>query len=181
MLKLKLLKDRGDTIVEVMIVLAVLGLAISLSYATANRSLLNTRQAQENSEATELLQNQLEALRYLSQDPPGNGSTTGTVKPYIFPVSGPTPETGLFCVDTSTNTLASLTGINPEDSTEYPAGSPCVQGNIPYYIAVAYCGIGPSSTMCNGLSSDTFVAQATWDDVLGQGSDTVTLLYRLHP
>lgn len=57
------LNNRGDTIVEVLIVLAVLGLAIGISYATANRSLLNARQAQESSEASVLLQSQLEALR----------------------------------------------------------------------------------------------------------------------
>ncbi len=34
------LRQRGDTIVEVMIVLAVLGLAIGIAYSTASRSLL---------------------------------------------------------------------------------------------------------------------------------------------
>ena len=41
--------QRGDTIIEVLIVLAVLGLAIGITYATANRSILNARQAQESS------------------------------------------------------------------------------------------------------------------------------------
>src|SRR5690606_3729104 len=54
---------RGDTIVEVMVVLAILGLALSISYATANRSLIQTRQAQENAEATEIARGQVEALR----------------------------------------------------------------------------------------------------------------------
>lgn len=66
------LNIRGDTIVEVMIVLAVLGLAIGISYATANRSLLNARQAQENSEATQLVQSQIEGLRTMTQDPANN-------------------------------------------------------------------------------------------------------------
>ncbi len=58
--------QRGDTIVEVLIVLAVLGLAIGISYATASRSLLNARQAQESAKATELLRSQLESVRVLA-------------------------------------------------------------------------------------------------------------------
>ncbi len=66
---LKLIKNNaGDTIVEVMVVLAVLGLAIGISYATASRSLTNTRSSQENSSATELLKSQVEVLRYWAAD-----------------------------------------------------------------------------------------------------------------
>ena len=60
---LKRLNSRGDTIVEVMIVLTVLALALSISYATASRSLINARQAQENTEATVIAQSQIEQLR----------------------------------------------------------------------------------------------------------------------
>src|SRR5579884_4195391 len=65
MLNIKHLSSSGDTIVEVLIVLTVLGLALGISFATANTSLLNTRQAQENSEATEIAQSQIESLREL--------------------------------------------------------------------------------------------------------------------
>ena len=60
------LRQSGDTIVEVLIVLAVLGLAIGISYSTATKSLLATRQAQENTQATQLLQGQIERLYALS-------------------------------------------------------------------------------------------------------------------
>src|SRR5437868_4001892 len=81
---------RGDTIVEVLVVLAVLGLAIGISFATANRSLLATRAAQENSQATSYLQSQVEELRYLA--PASSGQN-------IF-------QNGkFFCVDTATNTV----------------------------------------------------------------------------
>lgn len=59
--------QRGDTIVEVIVVLAILGLALSISYATASQSLLNTRQAEEQAQATELLQAQIEVLRDQAQ------------------------------------------------------------------------------------------------------------------
>lgn len=60
------LNQAGDTIVEVLIVLAILGLALGMSYATANRSLLGARQAQEHTEALALLQGQIEQLRDVS-------------------------------------------------------------------------------------------------------------------
>ncbi len=76
--RVRSLTQRGDTIVEVMVVLAVLGLAMGISYATANRSLKNTRQAQENSEATALVKAQIEQLRSLaSTEQPGTDN-------YIF-------------------------------------------------------------------------------------------------
>jgi len=72
MRRLKSLNNRGDTIVEVMIVLAVLGLAIGISFATANSSLLATRGAQENAQATAILQGQIESLRYMIPDSASN-------------------------------------------------------------------------------------------------------------
>jgi type II secretory pathway pseudopilin PulG len=91
--KLKALNSFGDTIVEVMVVLAVLGLAISISYATANRSLLDTRQAQENSEATELVQAQLEALRTLTSAKVAPNPFQ--VAPFSFCISTTAPYTVL--------------------------------------------------------------------------------------
>ena len=85
MKRLLKLKQRGDTIIEVMVVLAVLGFAISISYATANRSLLATRAAQESSEATALLKSQIELLRYLAP----NG--TAVANENIF-------QAGPFCI-----------------------------------------------------------------------------------
>lgn len=56
-------KQRGDTIIEVMIALAVLGLAFAISYATANRSLQTARNAEEHSEALQYVDSQLELMR----------------------------------------------------------------------------------------------------------------------
>jgi prepilin-type N-terminal cleavage/methylation domain-containing protein len=100
--------NRGDTIIEVMIVLAVLGLAIGISYATANRSLLNARQAQENSQATALAQSQVEALRTLA--------ASGT--PNIF-------QSGPYCISQTT-------------PYSVQTGAACNRGTIPYNIAVTY-------------------------------------------
>lgn len=90
MLRRLSLWQRGDTIVEVMVVLTILGLALSISYATANRSLLNTRQAQEHAEATALAQAQLEKLRTYVSKP------SSDTDHYIFLASGSN-----FCLDSA--------------------------------------------------------------------------------
>jgi prepilin-type N-terminal cleavage/methylation domain-containing protein len=149
-------RQAGDTIVEVIVVLAVLGLAVSTAYATANRSLLATRQAEENSQATEILQSQFETLRSYA------ANTTGPMNIY---------QSGAgFCVaeDGSIVTSALLSPDKTANPSLYASG--CYQNNL-FYIAVFY----------DASTQDTFTAKATWDDVTGSGQDTVTLVDRLHP
>jgi type II secretory pathway pseudopilin PulG len=152
----------GDTIVEVMIVLAVLGLAISIAYATANRSLLNARQAQETSTATELVQSQVEILRSMAP----NLATDATH--YVY-------QTTLFCIDSSSTIQAGFTGTNVYDYSIYPnpplpaPQQPCVDNNL-YHISISW----------DNATDDTFTVKAIWDDVLGEGQDSVTLIYRVH-
>ena len=143
-------KQAGDTIIEVMIVLAVLGLAIGLSYVTANRSLLNLRQAEENSAATGLVQSQIESLRYLSTVP------SPDVAHNIFP----NPAVP-FCIDTSNNTVVR----NPT-----PNAGPCYV-DTRYNILINYVA---------GGGTDTFKVTVTWPDVRGDVDDVVTTYYRVH-
>ena len=143
-------QQAGDTIVEVMVVLAVLGMAISISYTTANRSLLDTRQAQENSQATELLQAQIENLRALA-------ANVSTDPNYIF-------IAGQFCI-TSVGT------VHPT-STAVPNPN-CHFDNL-YDVAISYTSLSPNP------QGGRFTLVATWPDVQEQGNDTVTLSYRYY-
>src|ERR1700683_2675070 len=88
---------RGDTIVEVMVVLAVLGLAIGISYSTANRSLLDTDQAEENSQATEYAQGEVEDIRYLAPNSASNPSN-----PNFANATNIFKPTTAFCITTPT-------------------------------------------------------------------------------
>ncbi|HVV25453.1 MAG TPA: type II secretion system protein [Candidatus Saccharimonadales bacterium] len=153
--KLAVRGQRGDTIVEVMIVLAVLGLAIGISYATANRSLQNTRQAQENSQASELLESQVEQLRV---------STDSRL--YTNPAAT------TFCMINGTYTP--INGSNP--CTFSQSGSTCAAADsFCYTISISRCDA--VSTTCS--APGTFTATATWPDISGSGNDTVTLDYRM--
>ncbi len=151
MLKRKLrLAERGDTIIEVMVVLAVLGLAISISYATANTSLLAAREAEESSEATQMLQSQAESLTYLAPfgPPPALNS--------IFLAAGQQ-----FCISAGV-TVKPFPGVD-----SYPPE--CIQKGL-FKIAVTY----------QKTADDTFTLTAIWDDVTGQGQAKAKLVYRVH-
>jgi prepilin-type N-terminal cleavage/methylation domain-containing protein len=56
----------GDTLVEVMLAIAVIGMVIGASYATASRALRTGRFAQEQTEALKLAESQVEQLKYLA-------------------------------------------------------------------------------------------------------------------
>lgn len=140
-----------------MIVLTILGLAIGISYATANSSLQDIRQAEEHAQATELAQSQVEALRTLL----GPGS------PNIF-IAGP------FCLVPSGSTFA----VWPQSPATWPGGTypaGCEYGTEPYTIQVEDLSVSNPT-----LAPDTFQIFIQWPNVRGQGNDSTTLTYRLH-
>jgi type II secretory pathway pseudopilin PulG len=143
----------GDTIVEVMIVLAVLGMAIGISYATANRSLMNARQAQEASMATELVQSQIEALQTLA-----GGGTIYTSDTFCITSGGSGPAVHV-----------------PSGSTD----TACQMGeDNRYTVTINWNGATPPADSPQP-GADTFTVKATWDDIEGQGKDTATMSYRI--
>src|SRR5687767_4350813 len=56
------IRERGDTIVEVLIAIAVVSLILGGAYTTTNRSMQATRSAQERSVALTLAESQIERL-----------------------------------------------------------------------------------------------------------------------
>lgn len=63
MMKHNKLNQAGDTIVEVLLAVVVVGLAIALGYGVASRSLKANRQAQERTEALKQVESQVERLK----------------------------------------------------------------------------------------------------------------------
>ena len=55
--------ERGDTIVEVMVALMVISSVLASAFVLTNRTTRNVRDAEEHSQAAQLLQGQLESLR----------------------------------------------------------------------------------------------------------------------
>lgn len=107
--------ERGDTIIEVMVSLAVLALAFSISFATANKSLLAARNAQEHSEALQYLASQVELARIKATDP----------ALYSTP--------GAFCFDTQAGAT--------NGAIVSPVNSICTIGAIGYNVKVVDTGV----------------------------------------
>lgn len=57
------LNQSGDTIIEVLLSIAILSMVLSVAYSLSNRSAQTTRQAQERAEALKLTEGQMERLR----------------------------------------------------------------------------------------------------------------------
>lgn len=66
--------QRGDTIVEVLIAMAIISLVLTGAYAITNRDLRVTQANNERSQAQQLVQKQVELLRAYAQ----NGATIST-------------------------------------------------------------------------------------------------------
>ncbi len=66
---LKPLGSKGDTIIEVLLAIAIVSAVLGGAFVSANRSLQGTRVSLERSEATKLVQGQAELLGAASSDP----------------------------------------------------------------------------------------------------------------
>src|SRR6266404_267871 len=60
--------SRGDTIIEVLLAMAVAAFALGISYSLANSSLQRSISARERNEATNILQSQIAALKQREQN-----------------------------------------------------------------------------------------------------------------
>jgi len=76
----------GETIVEVLIAIAVVSAVLGSSFAVINKMLQNSQQTQEHEEALKLLEGQVETLKVAAKQP-----TT----PTVFSISPTTP----FCLN----------------------------------------------------------------------------------
>ena len=90
LIKIKQLHQRGDTIVEVLFALIVIGIILTGGYSVVTRSILDEQDAQEHSYALGLVQSQIEQLRgYVLSNPTATlpfATTAGcmiTSSPYI--------------------------------------------------------------------------------------------------
>jgi type II secretory pathway pseudopilin PulG len=148
-------KSAGDTIIEVLIVLAVLGLGLSIAYATANRGLQTSQAAEEHSQALSLMASQIEQVRTAVA-----ASNAGVLQ-----------TTSAFCFDSSHN-LVTLSGFKPasqENLNELTAANygACVVNGL-YYQSITYDGSG------------LFTVKMRWPGLGTLGAQQESLNYRLY-
>lgn len=102
----------GDTIVEVLIAVAVISAVLGGAYASAGRSLAGSRQSQERGEALKLVESQLERLKLLGATPAAGVYTAPT--PFCLDA---TPAVSSACDDASLGVTYRLAITRPSSNT----------------------------------------------------------------
>lgn len=149
-------QSAGDTIIEVLIAIAVAGSVLAIVFSTSSRNLRTARDIQERSEASRLVQGQIESLRYAKN----NGVT--------LPGAG-TP----FCMDGSTVE----SNFNP--AATVPA-STLVAENFSLWPPLGKCRNGFYNYVIETLPANTYRIYARWDSVSLSGRDQIIMVYRVN-
>lgn len=150
------LREAGDTIVEVLICVALVGSALAGSYAIASRNLNATHGSQEHAEALKNVQTQIERLKAAV----ANNST---------PTANIYQTTHAFCFDsTAANTQHQFLpgALTSPNLTGYQPA--CISGF--YHVSILY----------SGSTDYKFTIQTRWF-AAGGGINQVTNFYRLPP
>jgi len=169
----RILNQTGDTIVEVLIATAVVGLMIVGAYVTSNNSLIATERAQERGEAVKIAESQAEMLSSMAQL---KSSDTGYIN--IF---DNTPGHMVFCLAGNTYPFQQ-TYLTDEPK------SLLVNDSYNEYSAPKNCTFdssdnsGPSNRYNTAVIYDdgtkTFNIQIRWYRY-GGGQDELSYLYRV--
>lgn len=155
----------GDTIVEVLIAIAVISSVLAITYSIMNRNLLTMRDNQERAEATKLIQAQLEALKarqWAGQAIPGDDGLGFCITPWATPaLSAPAPADEM-----NSDDFANYGAQYPTNASDEQG---CASKDGLYYVGIRRTG-----------SSPDFLYRVTvrWDSLNG-GRSQVSAVYRL--
>jgi type II secretory pathway pseudopilin PulG len=156
------LKNNGDTIIEVLIALAVISLVLVGAYVSTQKSTLDVRDSQEHTEALKLLQTQIESIKGLSV----GGDTS------VF-------HTGsLFCIKQDSSGIAAASPLHPT----LPPASTDTFSNDYYAPECKNFGKGGFYNVAIHYESgtNTFNLVVRWTSVHGS-TDEVAMSYKAYP
>lgn len=154
-------RQAGDTIIEVLLCIAVVSTVLGGAYVTVRRGLDNSRQAQERSEGLKHVETQLEQLRIAVETNPS----------VVF---AGTTATNDFCLDSSNTPIIAR-------SAPPPQAPPLDSDNFDAYVpACKFAGAGDGYNMSITRSGNDFIARTRWNRE-GGGRDEVQIRYRLLP
>jgi prepilin-type N-terminal cleavage/methylation domain-containing protein len=137
-MSLRTIGQRGDTIVEVLISVAVISLVLAAAYAITSRNTATTQDTQEHNQAQQIVQQQIERMRAMS--------ASGTLATLDAMTGG--------CIIGSGSTLTANAGtdgscdLRLDGATCAPGDSPCFHVAIKkdastkiYHVAVSWDGL----------------------------------------
>lgn len=143
----------GDTVVEVLLAVAVISSVLAGAFILSQRSAIATRDAQEHAVAQKIVETQLESLRAASSD--------SVESPRIF------SENRGFCMDTAQKLSTNACSFSAK-------GTAAASTDVPAYRVVI------SRTGCNPAPCGVFTVKVDWDSVTGRGKGNVGMVYRLY-
>lgn len=144
------LRERGDTIVEVLISIAVISAVLGGAYVATNRSFLMSRDTQERSAGLKLVESQLEQLKSIIATSPN--SVFGVGVPASFCMTSPTTPT-----DSGNSACFLNSAGSAAAATEEPK----------YHLMITRSG-------------NTFTIQNQWTAIRGGSIDQIEMKYRLY-
>lgn len=156
--------ENGDTILEVLLSVAVLSLILSTTFALANRSTQANRQAAERGEASRIAQSQMEKLKlYLS-----------------VPQASIPPQNTFFCINDTADQYIDLGSGAPID----PNGDVAFTGSA--YVNAQLnnrCQEGENNLYYKIIrrEGDTYTVYVRWPAVTGNGVDQASFVHRTYP
>ncbi len=149
------INQRGDTIVEVLISIAIISLILGGAYVTTNNSLHAERGSQERTNATKLVESQIEAMKNVALNNPDA----------LFKTA---PST--FCVTPGQVVVLSLSTNN---TCKFSASGVNNNNKEPNYY------ISASLTKSNGIN--TITIKNTWAAIeKGATTDSIQMSYRMY-
>lgn len=155
--------SKGDTIIEVLISIAVISAVISGTFTILNRSVIQGRQAQERVEATKLASQQIERIKSIA--PTYNDATTPTALNAL--------SSNNYCIATdrkiytlSSGSIAPL--ANNDDFTKYNAN--CVMSSR-YHVGVVVTGTSPDYNLA---------ITVRWNTLGASDRSETKLNYKIH-
>lgn len=170
----------GDTIVEVMLALAILGLVLGGAYVVSNHNTLNERRAQERGVALQLAQGQIESMKQFASE---SSLATAYNSPFCM---GLTSTSNGLTLNSTTSTYAPRANINPltyTPSIKNPcyvdsSGNPSLTQPL-YHLSEKLTGVTTLQT-CSANFDCIYKVQVNWPDVDGSTLDVLTLYYKLY-
>ncbi len=141
----------GETIIEVLLALTVLGLALGLSYSSAGRSLKGSRDSQEHTEASQIAASAVDAIRHYATNADLNANAHEVL------------TADSFCIRTE---LSNVSNFDPLLQDDDPA---CTYSGL-YKTAVGASHDAATTT-------HQYVIAVTWDSLVNAAGNQVVMRY----
>ncbi len=159
---MKYLCQRGDTIVEVLIALAVVTTVLGGAYGSAQKSLNGARIAQERGEAIKVTESQLEKLK----NETSNSSAFSVTTLFCMDLNGDVTAYAPPDLSPSVSSFPDATTLTPATFDTYPFD--CIFENR--YRA----------SIIRDAATQTFTVQVLWERPGGNGYEEIKMVYRFY-